>query len=96
MTPAQKELHDWALKRGIFFNADEAATALNCTRNSALGRMRKLSDQNYMIVRKSKPSSGGQTSYYYKAVMKSVPAVRRQFSECDALVRYAQYGRMAA
>lgn len=95
MTPAQKEMYDWALKRDRFFNADEAAAALKCTRNSASGRMRKLADQNYMVVRKSKPSSGGQTAYFYKAVAQTVPAARGKFSECAALIRYAQFGRVA-
>lgn len=95
MTAAQQELHEWALKRGGFFNADEAAAALKCTRNSASGRMRKLTDQNYMVVRKSKPSSGGQTCYFYKAVAKFAPVDRGTFSECDALIRYAQRGLFA-
>lgn len=94
MTPAQKQMHDWAIKRGGFFNADEAAAALKCTRNSASGRMRKLTDQNYMVVRKSKITSSGQTRFFYKAVAKVAPVVRGKFSECNAYINYAQRGFM--
>jgi len=92
MSPRQTDLYQWALAHGNFFTADEAALALGCTRDGASGRVRKLHENAYMIVRKSKASAGGQTAYFYRAVVKIAPVERGTFSECDALVSYAQKG----
>lgn len=94
MSPRQTDLYQWALAHGNFFTADEAALALGCTRDGASGRVRKLHENAYMIVRKSKASAGGQTAYFYRAVVKIAPVERGTFSECDALVSYAQKGML--
>lgn len=95
MTPAEKLLHDWALAQNKFVTILMASDALNITKDNASQRIRSLVKQGAMLRKETPPSSAGREPWLYKSVKVASPKTRGNFSECDALIRYAQFGRVA-